>query len=74
MKGVTVDLLTTSQVAELLGVSPATLSYWRTKRTGPEYMKFGKHVRYTTQSVQAFIESKIVVTTSSDEENPYVSK
>lgn len=59
------DLLTSEQVAEILGLSYATLAFWRTKNTGPEYIKLGKHVRYTPQSVQAFIESKTVITSRS---------
>jgi excisionase family DNA binding protein len=52
-------LLTPKETAEILGVSPQTLSIWRcTKRYGLGYVKMGRLVRYREDDVQAFIESR----------------
>ena len=46
--------LTPEQVAERYQVSPDTLKEWRSKGTGPEYKRFGKHVRYPLSGLEAF--------------------
>jgi len=40
------EIMTATQVAELLQVSPRTLEDWRQTRTGPPYRRMGRHVRY----------------------------
>nr|WP_166181000.1 helix-turn-helix domain-containing protein [Altererythrobacter segetis] len=42
--------------ADLLGVSPKTLSRWRWAGKGPDYYKFGGAVRYKTDDLEAFAE------------------
>jgi len=49
------EYLTTSELAERLQVSPATLRYWRHKRTGPPGVKLGKVVRYPLAGVEAWL-------------------
>jgi len=49
------EYLTTNQLADRLQVSPATLRYWRHKRTGPPGVKFGKVVRYSLAEVEAWL-------------------
>lgn len=55
-------LLTTEEVAELLGVAPGTVENWRYKQEGPRFVKLGykRHspVRYRPEDVQAFIEAQ----------------
>jgi len=54
--------VTSEQVAELLGVSVATLNYWATRRTGPPYRKIGRHRRYDMVEVRAWADEKLVRT------------
>lgn len=54
-------LLTESEAAELLGVTPQTLSVWRcTKRYPLVYVKAGRLVRYRAKDLEKFIESRSV--------------
>jgi predicted DNA-binding transcriptional regulator AlpA len=56
-------LMTRRQAAEVLGVSPATLSRWAAKRTGPPFVKLhhgeAGTVRYPSDLLAAFLESRI---------------
>lgn len=61
-KGVT-HLLNSDQVAEILGVKPETLSYWRSVgRYHLRYVKVGRLVKYRSSDVEAFIKSRVVTT------------
>ncbi|WP_084356763.1 helix-turn-helix domain-containing protein [Mycolicibacterium wolinskyi] len=40
------EWLTRKQVADRWSLSVATLADWAHKGTGPQYARFGKHVRY----------------------------
>lgn len=54
-------LKTPAEAAALLGVSPGTLSVWRsTKRYPLTYVKVGSKVRYREQDIAAFLESRVV--------------
>jgi excisionase family DNA binding protein len=54
-------LLTTKQVAVILGVSPGSLNVWRaTKRYPLSYVKVGRAVRYRESDVRAFLQSRTV--------------
>lgn len=44
-------VLTEADLAARWCMSPKTLQRWRTKQIGPEYLKFGKHVRYPLEAV-----------------------
>lgn len=49
-------LLTPAQVAEMLGVSEATLSGWRCRgRYSLPYVKIGSRVMYRPQAVENFV-------------------
>jgi Helix-turn-helix domain len=52
-------LLTTSQAARMLGVSPATVKWWRTwAHRGPDFVKLGpgkSAVRYSLKALRRFI-------------------
>lgn len=52
--------LTRNEVAERLGVPPKTLAEWASKRTGPRYAKFGRHVRYRLSDVMEWEAEKFV--------------
>jgi predicted site-specific integrase-resolvase len=47
-------MLNTKQAAEYLGLAPVTLEAWRVRGGGPVYSKFGKAVRYSDESLDAF--------------------
>lgn len=47
-------VLTEADLATRWCMSPKTLQSWRTKQIGPEYLKFGKHVRYTLKAVSEY--------------------
>ena len=54
-------LLDERQAASFLGISPGTLSVWRTTRRYPlPYIKVGRVVRYRVSDLRAFIESRTV--------------
>jgi predicted DNA-binding transcriptional regulator AlpA len=53
------NLLTERQAADLLTVSPGTLSVWRTTRRYPlRYIKIGRAVRYRESDILQFIASR----------------
>ena len=55
-------LLTTSEMAKLLGVKPATLEVWRaTQRYPLPYVKVGRLVRYRKSAGLEFLVSRTVV-------------
>jgi predicted DNA-binding transcriptional regulator AlpA len=55
------QLLDNSKAAEFLGVSPTTLTTWRsTKRYDLPYIKLGGSVRYDQSDLLTFIESRKV--------------
>ena len=55
-------LLDQKQTAELLGVSPGTLSVWRATKRYPalKYIKVGASVRYSPADVQEFLRNRTV--------------
>ena len=54
------DLLSESQAADLLQVSPGTLSVWRsTGRYGLPFLKIGARVRYRRGDLQAWLDSRV---------------
>lgn len=51
-------LLTTQDVAELLGVKPGTVENWRYLGKGPSAIKVGGAVRYRSESIQEWINDR----------------
>lgn len=49
------QLLTTSQAAEWLSVTPAALTKWRVAKYGPAYIKIGGAIRYEVADLAAFV-------------------
>lgn len=55
------DRLNTAQAAAFLGLSPNTLTCWRSRKQGPRYYRFGgKLVSYEVSDLQAFLLTKRV--------------
>ena len=49
------------EAAEILGVTPGTLSVWRCTRRYPlAYVKVGRAVRYRLTDIEAFMQSRTV--------------
>ncbi len=56
------ELLTQHTLAEHLGVPEGTLTDWRYRRIGPAYIRVGKHVRYSREAVEAWLNAQTVKT------------
>jgi predicted DNA-binding transcriptional regulator AlpA len=54
------QLLAPADVARVLGVPVATLANWRSGRTGPVFLKIGRHVRYRRADLEAWIDERAV--------------
>ena len=54
------SLATKEQVAEYLGMKPATLDHWAKRGTGPAYSKVGGVRRYDWTDVRAWVQSRKV--------------
>lgn len=53
-------LLAPGDVARVIGVPVATLANWRSGRTGPAFLKVGRHVRYRRVDLDEWIASRVV--------------
>lgn len=51
-------LLNEHDVARITGLSIASVRRWRLFRQGPKYLKIGAAVRYRTEDVSAWLESR----------------
>lgn len=51
----TQTLWTAHDLADYLGVSKNTLSYWRLKGVGPQFLRVGRHVRYRPSDVENWL-------------------
>lgn len=58
------QLITESNAAILLCVSPATLRKWRWEGKGPKFIKVGRKVAYRDSDISAFIDSQVRQSTS----------
>ncbi len=56
--------LTERQVAELLGLSVATLRAWRHRGKGPRFLRLGRSVRYLPSDLADFVRTSAVDTTA----------
>ena len=50
----TTDLLTTAELARIMGLAPISLQHWRAEGRGPAWLKLGKAVRYSRADVERF--------------------
>lgn len=53
-----IKLLTTIEVAKILGARPNTIEGWRTRGVGPKFRKVGSLVRYAETDVEAYLEAQ----------------
>ena len=58
----TFGLLTESELAVLIDVSPSTLAVWRMEQRGPDYTKLGRSIFYRRVDVEDWIAASVVVT------------
>jgi len=60
-------LVDEKQAAEILGVTPGTLSVWRCTRRYPlPYVKCGRAVRYRVEDLERFIAERTVSETTQE--------
>ncbi len=43
-------------LADYLGLSMNTLSYWRLKGVGPQFLRVGRYVRYRPEDIESWLE------------------
>jgi predicted DNA-binding transcriptional regulator AlpA len=56
----TAEMLTTQQVADILGVTRWTLAYWRAQRTGPPFMLITRGcVRYQRAALETWLRAHV---------------
>ena len=60
----TTRALTEHEVAELLGLSVATLRAWRHRGKGPRFLRLGRSVRYLPSDLADFVRASAVDTRS----------
>ena len=60
----TTRALTEREVADLLGLSVATLRAWRHRGKGPRFLRLGRSVRYLPSDLDDFVRSSTVDTRS----------
>ena len=68
----TTRALTEREVADMLGLSVATLRAWRHRGKGPRYLRLGRSVRYLPSDVADFVRASAVDTrpiSSSDDDS-----
>ena len=68
----TTRALTERKVAELLGLSVATLRVWRHRGKGPRFLRLGRAVRYLPADLADFVRASAVDTkavSSSDDDS-----
>ena len=60
----TPKLLTTAEAAELVGIAAITLTVWRQRGTGPEFLKLGRVVRYKEAKILEWMDAQARTNTS----------
>ncbi|MFO7877084.1 MAG: helix-turn-helix domain-containing protein [Desulfovermiculus sp.] len=60
----TSHFLDTKQAAQYLNLKKNTLEIWRLRGGGPDFVKFGRAVRYRKQDLDAYVERNLVSSTS----------
>ncbi len=51
-------LLAPADVADILGVPINSLKMWRYRRTGPPWLKLGRHVRYRREELERWLDDQ----------------
>jgi predicted DNA-binding transcriptional regulator AlpA len=52
------SLLNEREVADITGLSVASVRRWRLLKQGPKYIKIGTSVRYTPESIREFVATR----------------
>lgn len=52
------DYLSVDELAQYLQLSKETIYHWRLEGTGPKATKLGKHLRYSRENVQAWLQAR----------------
>jgi predicted DNA-binding transcriptional regulator AlpA len=55
-------LWNSKEVSQVLGMSVKTICLWRSKGTGPAYMKVGGAIRYRAKDVFLYLENRRIST------------
>ncbi len=58
---------TEPQAGRYIGVSDATMRFWRSNGTGPRYYRAGKLIRYRKSDLDAWIEARLSAPVASAE-------
>jgi predicted DNA-binding transcriptional regulator AlpA len=53
-------LLGPRSVSEALDISEATLRHWRAVGRGPAFLRVGRHIRYRSSAIEAWLEEQQV--------------
>jgi predicted DNA-binding transcriptional regulator AlpA len=56
------ELLTPKEISQLLKISIHTLAKWRSQGQGPDYVKTGKSVKYSLDTIGNWISEKTINT------------
>jgi predicted DNA-binding transcriptional regulator AlpA len=56
------NLIGTADAAEILGLTPETLRYWRYMNQGPRSFRIGRHVKYRREDIDSWLESRMLET------------
>lgn len=54
------NLMTPTEVATVLGIPERTLGQWAWLKTGPEFVKVGRHRRYRPEAITAYLEAHTI--------------
>lgn len=49
-------LLSPKEVEDLFGIKESTLAQWRWLRTGPDFFRLGRMIKYKTEEIEKFLE------------------
>jgi excisionase family DNA binding protein len=63
-------MLRTEQAAKILDVTKSTLECWRCRGGGPQFVRYGRAIRYREEDLERFIESKVQRNTSENPRTP----
>lgn len=58
------DLMTPTELAEVLETHERTLANWRTSGRGPQFVKVGANVRYRRDDVDRWLDERTVSSTN----------
>src|SRR6266478_2784794 len=67
--GIRESLLSPEELAQNLGLSPATLADWRTQGRGPAYLKTGRRVWYPKMHVEKWMQNQVRETNDDTQES-----